>query len=104
MTRVLRRSTDQLLILASDGLWDVMSSQEVCSLAMEKFNAEMARGGSSKSAVKVCGCWGGVVDAGVHMDMFLSVVAVDSTHRHVQLQLKCCRCSGQVQRFRASLL
>ena len=52
VTRVHRRPTDQVLILASDGLWDVLSSQDACTIAMEKFASEMAAGGSSKSGVK----------------------------------------------------
>ncbi|GLI60936.1 hypothetical protein VaNZ11_003172 [Volvox africanus] len=52
ITSVLRRSEDQLLIMASDGLWDVFTNEEARALALEKFNGELQRTSSSKMAVK----------------------------------------------------
>lgn len=53
VTRVLRRPEDQLLILASDGLWDVFSNQDACTVAWEAFQKSMSSaGGASKTAVK----------------------------------------------------
>lgn len=48
VTYVLRRREDQLLVLASDGLWDVFSNDEARALALDKFKGELARTGSSK--------------------------------------------------------
>ncbi|EFJ44479.1 hypothetical protein VOLCADRAFT_121292 [Volvox carteri f. nagariensis] len=52
ITSVLRRPEDQLLIMASDGLWDVFTNEEARALALEKFNGELQRTSSSKMAVK----------------------------------------------------
>ncbi|GIL81560.1 hypothetical protein Vretimale_738 [Volvox reticuliferus] len=52
ITSVLRRSEDQLLIMASDGLWDVFTNEEARALALEKFRGEFQRTSSSKMAVK----------------------------------------------------
>lgn len=52
VTRVARRVEDQLLLLASDGLWDVLSNQDACALALKVFQAELAKGSSSRSGVK----------------------------------------------------
>ncbi|KXZ42753.1 hypothetical protein GPECTOR_120g420 [Gonium pectorale] len=52
ITSVLRRPEDLLLIMASDGLWDVFTNEEARSLALEKFHGELARTSSSKMAVK----------------------------------------------------
>lgn len=53
VTRVLRRPEDQLLILASDGLWDVFSNQDACTVAWEAFHKAMAaNAGAAKVAVK----------------------------------------------------
>lgn len=52
VTRVVRRPDDQLLILASDGLWDVIGNQEACNIAHQAFNKTLASTGSLRSAVK----------------------------------------------------
>ncbi|KAG2423213.1 hypothetical protein HXX76_015470 [Chlamydomonas incerta] len=52
ITSVLRRPEDTLLIMASDGLWDVFTNEEARTLALEKFNGELTRTSSSKMAVK----------------------------------------------------
>ncbi|GFR48367.1 hypothetical protein Agub_g10257, partial [Astrephomene gubernaculifera] len=52
ITSVLRRPEDQLLIMASDGLWDVFTNEEARTLALEKFSGELQRTSSSKMAVK----------------------------------------------------
>ncbi|PNW87560.1 hypothetical protein CHLRE_02g141250v5 [Chlamydomonas reinhardtii] len=52
ITSVLRRPEDTLLVMASDGLWDVFTNEEARTLALEKFNGELTRTSSSKMAVK----------------------------------------------------
>uniref|UniRef100_A0A7S0R8D2 protein-serine/threonine phosphatase n=1 Tax=Chlamydomonas leiostraca TaxID=1034604 RepID=A0A7S0R8D2_9CHLO len=52
VTRVARRPEDRLLLLASDGLWDVFRNDEACATALAKFNEEVAKGGSAKACVK----------------------------------------------------
>ncbi|GLC46197.1 hypothetical protein PLESTB_001534000 [Pleodorina starrii] len=52
ITSVVRRTEDQLLIMASDGLWDVFTNEEARTLALDKFNGELQRTLSSKLAVK----------------------------------------------------
>ncbi|KAG2483038.1 hypothetical protein HYH03_018067 [Edaphochlamys debaryana] len=52
ITSVMRRREDLLLIMASDGLWDVFTNDEARTLALEKFSGELARTSSSKMAVK----------------------------------------------------
>mmetsp|Transcript_16438 Transcript_16438/g.35701 ORF Transcript_16438/g.35701 Transcript_16438/m.35701 type:complete len:528 (+) Transcript_16438:85-1668(+) len=37
-------TSDELLIVASDGLWDVMSSQQAVSMALSRFRSERAKG------------------------------------------------------------
>jgi protein phosphatase 2C len=49
---MLRDPADQLLILASDGLWDVVDSQDACTIALCKFEAELAAGDSTKQALR----------------------------------------------------
>mmetsp|Transcript_3614 Transcript_3614/g.7828 ORF Transcript_3614/g.7828 Transcript_3614/m.7828 type:complete len:582 (-) Transcript_3614:984-2729(-) len=52
VTRVMRRREDRLLILASDGLWDVFSNEEACALAISTFQVELEKGVSSSAAAK----------------------------------------------------
>ena len=51
----MRRGEDQLLLLASDGLWDVFTNEEACALALEKFRGELARTGSGKQVRAAAG-------------------------------------------------
>mmetsp|Transcript_4744 Transcript_4744/g.8229 ORF Transcript_4744/g.8229 Transcript_4744/m.8229 type:complete len:724 (-) Transcript_4744:1111-3282(-) len=44
---------DDFLLLASDGLWDVMSNQEAIALALRCMQRAWERGGSRKAAVRV---------------------------------------------------
>ncbi len=55
MTSVMRSGEDQLLLLASDGLWDVFTNEEACSLALDMFRGELARTGSGKQVWNVAG-------------------------------------------------
>lgn len=47
-----RSEGDQLLILASDGLWDVLSNADAGSLAVRKFLSDLEAGRSARSALK----------------------------------------------------
>lgn len=42
-----RQPADLLLVLASDGLWDVMGNEEVHELAWARYQREMGRNGSN---------------------------------------------------------
>lgn len=53
VTIVNRHAGDELLVLASDGLWDVMSNQEACTLAKKCLLRAQQRGSSKQSAARV---------------------------------------------------
>lgn len=53
VTIVNRHSADEILIMASDGLWDVMSNQEACNLAKKCLLRAQQRGSSRQSAARV---------------------------------------------------
>jgi serine/threonine protein phosphatase PrpC len=53
VTIVNRNLDDELLIMASDGLWDVMSNQEACNLAKKCLLRARQRGSTRHSAAKV---------------------------------------------------
>jgi protein phosphatase 2C len=53
VTIVNRQKGDELLVLASDGLWDVMSNQEACTLAKKCLLRARQRGSSRQSAARV---------------------------------------------------
>ena len=46
MTILTRHPSDELLVVASDGLWDVMSNQEACTLAKKCLSRARQRGSS----------------------------------------------------------
>jgi serine/threonine protein phosphatase PrpC len=48
-----RRPDDELLLLASDGLWDVLSNQEACTLAKRCLRRARQRGASRQSAARI---------------------------------------------------
>ena len=48
-----RRADDELLLLASDGLWDVLSNQEACTLAKRCLRRARQRGASCQSAARI---------------------------------------------------
>jgi protein phosphatase 2C len=48
-----RRQDDELLLLASDGLWDVLSNQEACTLAKRCLRRARQRGASRQSAARI---------------------------------------------------
>ena len=52
VTRMIRRPDDQMLIMASDGLWDVLGNGEAAKLAMAAFDGELAANKSARSALK----------------------------------------------------
>ncbi len=52
VTRSLREEADQLVIIASDGLWDVFSNKDACALASAKFEEELAASGNVRAALK----------------------------------------------------
>ncbi len=53
MTILARRLDDELLLLASDGLWDVLSNQEACTLAKRCLRRARQRGASRQSAARI---------------------------------------------------
>ncbi|KAL4517908.1 hypothetical protein Ndes2526A_g02278 [Nannochloris sp. 'desiccata'] len=53
VTIVNRNPDDEVLIMASDGLWDVMSNQEACNLAKKCLLRARQRGSTRHSAAKV---------------------------------------------------
>ena len=48
-----RHAEDELLLLASDGLWDVMTNQEASSLAARCLKRAQERGASRKAAARI---------------------------------------------------
>lgn len=48
-----RRKDDELLLLASDGLWDVLSNQEAASLAKRCLQRAHARGANRETAARI---------------------------------------------------
>eukprot|EP01025_Chloroclados_australasicus_P020979 TRINITY_DN2203_c1_g2_i1.p2 TRINITY_DN2203_c1_g2~~TRINITY_DN2203_c1_g2_i1.p2 ORF type:complete len:569 (+),score=92.23 TRINITY_DN2203_c1_g2_i1:283-1989(+) len=53
VTVVHRKKSDQLIILASDGLWDVFDNQEACMLALRCLYRAKQRGATRRSATKI---------------------------------------------------
>jgi protein phosphatase 2C len=53
VTILARRLDDELLLLASDGLWDVLSNQEACTLAKRCLRRARQRGASRQSAARI---------------------------------------------------
>lgn len=53
VTILTRSDEDDLLLLASDGLWDVLSNQEACSLAQRCLKRAQQRGASRQTAARV---------------------------------------------------
>jgi protein phosphatase 2C len=53
VTILARRPDDELLLLASDGLWDVLSNQEACTLAKRCLRRARQRHASRQSAARI---------------------------------------------------
>eukprot|EP00887_Chlorella_sp_A99_P007208 scaffold2.g7208.t1 len=53
VTVISRHTGDELLVMASDGLWDVMTNQEACTLAKKCLQRARQRGSSRQSAARV---------------------------------------------------
>lgn len=53
VTILKRHQDDELLLLASDGLWDVLSNQEAASLAMRCVQRARARGATREGAARI---------------------------------------------------
>ena len=49
--RMERHVDDRLLILASDGMWDVLSNDEVCKIALAELERVLAKGSSVRSGL-----------------------------------------------------
>ena len=48
-----RNPEDEVLILASDGLWDVLTNQEACSLALKCLQRAKEKGATSQEATRL---------------------------------------------------
>lgn len=53
VTILVRRPEDEILLLASDGLWDVLNNQEACTLAKRCLRRARQRGASRQSAARI---------------------------------------------------
>ena len=53
ITILARKPDDELLLLASDGLWDVLTNQEACSLAKRCLRRARQRGATRQSAARI---------------------------------------------------
>ncbi len=53
MTIIGRSDEDELLLLASDGLWDVLTNQEAVNLAQRCLKRARQRGASRQAAARV---------------------------------------------------
>ena len=53
ITILARKRDDELLLLASDGLWDVLTNQEACSLAKRCLRRARQRGATRQSAARI---------------------------------------------------
>ena len=53
VTILTRRADDEVLLLASDGLWDVLNNQEACTLAKRCLRRARQRGASRQSAARI---------------------------------------------------
>jgi len=52
VTRMERHVDDRLLILASDGVWDVLSNEEVCRIALAELERDLTEeDGNAKSSL-----------------------------------------------------
>lgn len=62
VTIVSRHHADELLVMASDGLWDVMNNQEACTLAKKCLLRARQRGSSRQVRLgpqgRACGTFG----------------------------------------------
>ncbi|GFH17601.1 PPM-type phosphatase domain-containing protein, partial [Haematococcus lacustris] len=53
ITMLSRAEEDDFLLLASDGLWDVLANQEAISLAMRCMNRAWEKGATRKAAARI---------------------------------------------------
>lgn len=53
ITIIQRREDDELIVMGSDGIWDVLSNEETCHLAKRALNRAHEKGASARSAAKV---------------------------------------------------
>ena len=53
VTILVRRPDDEILLMASDGLWDVLNNQEACTLARRCLRRARQRGASRQSAARI---------------------------------------------------
>lgn len=99
ITILARKPDDELLLLASDGLWDVLTNQEACSLAKRCLRRARQRGATRQSAARIAATvlTRAAVDRGSRDNV--TVVVVDlmsgkdalSSKMHIMI-LVCCRC------------
>lgn len=53
VTILVRRPDDEILLMASDGLWDVLNNSEACTLAKRCLRRARQRGASRQSAARI---------------------------------------------------
>jgi len=53
ITILQRREDDELIIMGSDGIWDVLSNEETCQLAKRALNRARSKGANARAAAKV---------------------------------------------------
>ena len=81
VTVLRRNAADEMLIIATDGLWDVMSNQEACTLAKKCLIRARQRGSSRQNAARVAATvlTRAAVDRGSRDNVTVVIVDLTST-------------------------
>ena len=92
ITILARKPDDELLLLASDGLWDVLTNQEACSLAKRCLRRARQRGATRQSAARIAATvlTRAAVDRGSRDNV--TVVVVDLMSGMVLTRFAACCC------------
>ena len=93
ITILSRRPEDELLLLASDGLWDVLTNQEACSLAKRCLRRARQRGATRHSAARIAATvlTRAAVDRGSRDNVTVVVVDLSSGELAMRLGQHCLR-------------
>lgn len=91
ITILARKPDDELLLLASDGLWDVLTNQEACSLAKRCLRRARQRGATRQSAARIAAnvLTRAAVDRGSRDNVTVVVVDLMSGMQHRQARSNC---------------